>query len=76
MNEMRKLIETLEQINEDPTVGAQMHELQSKLTELSSFAKNLYWMYKKYPQLKQHQELVQKVGVACDQFRKEAFDLR
>lgn len=76
MNEMRKLMEAIEQINEDPTVGGQMHELQSKLTELSAFTENLYWMYEKYPQLKQHQELIEKIMMTCNQLRKEVFDLR
>ena len=73
---MRKLIETIEEINEDPTVGGNMADLQRKLTDVVSYAEELYWNYEKYPNLKQYQELVEKVRRACDQLRKEVFELR
>ena len=76
MNEMRKLIETVEKINEDPTVGGNMAELQQKLTELARYTEELYWNYEKYPALAKHQELVEKIQRACEQLRKEVFELR
>lgn len=68
--------ESIEHINEDPTVGGNMHELQRKLTELESFAETLYWNYEKYPQLKEHQALLQEVMTQSQVLRRKVFGLR
>ena len=73
---MRKLIETIEQINEDPTVGGNMADLQRKLTDVVSYAEELYWNYEKYPQLSEHQELVEEIRTECNILRKKVFDIR
>ncbi len=73
---MRKLIETIEQINEDPTVGGNMADLQRKLTDVVSYAEELYWNYEKYPVLSEHQKLVQEIRTECNILRKKVFDIR
>ncbi len=73
---MRKLIETIEQINEDPTVGGNMADLQRKLTDVVSYAEELYWNYEKYPVLSEHQKLVQEIITECNILRKKVFDIR
>lgn len=76
MNDMRKLIETIEEINEDPTVGGNMADLQRKLTDIVSYTEELYWNYEKYPQLKEYQNLVEEIRLECDILRKKVFEIR
>lgn len=76
MNEMRKLMEAVEQINEDPTVGGNMADLQRKLTDVVSYAEELYWNYEKYPDLKEHQSLMQEIQTVCDRLRRKVFEIR
>ena len=76
MNEMRKLIEAIDQINEDSSVGGNMRELAGKLTDLASFTEQLYWNYEKYPQLAEYQAVVEEVRMAADVLRKKVHDIR
>lgn len=75
MNEMRKLMEVVEQINEDPTVGGNMANLQRKLTDVVSYAEELYWNYEKYPDLKEHQSLMQEIQTVGDRLQQLIRDI-
>jgi len=76
MNDIRKLIETIEQINEDPTVGGNMRELSVKLVEVERYCEELYWNYEKYAGLEEYQKMVEKINMTCKQLRTELFNLR
>lgn len=76
MNEMRKLIETIEEINEDPSVGGNIADLQRKLTDVSSYAEELYWNYEKYPALAEYQAVMQDVMTECDRLRRKVYEIR
>ena len=76
MNDIRKLMEAIEQINEDPTVGGNMAEVQRQLTELSRYCTELYWNYEKYPALDEHKTLVEEIRASADALRRKVVELR
>ena len=69
-------VEEGEQLDEDPTVGGNLADIQRRLTELETIAETYYWNYEKYPDLKEYQSYMQEVMTATQILRRKAFELR
>ena len=70
MNEMRKLIETIEKLNEsDPTAGGRMQALYADLSEVIKNSDSLQTDLEKYPQLDEYRRVTTEVYMTCHRLR-------
>lgn len=77
MNEIRKLIETIEQINEITYDEDVMRRLQKKLTDLASeTGQYAEVMRNNFPQLRDKYLLLIEIEMELDKLRKRVFDVR
>jgi len=58
---MRKLMETIEQLNEDPTAGGRMRALYNDISELKRVAEQISVDFEKYPQLEEYKIVADQV---------------
>lgn len=73
MNEMRKLIETIEQIDEDPTVGGRMRAIANDLTDIIKTAEQMQIDFEKYPDIEKYKILAMVIEDECDRLRNRIY---
>lgn len=69
MNEMRKLMEVIEQINEDPTAGGRMRALYGDLSKVIRNATVIQTDFEKYPDLGEYKKIAVEVEMTCLRLR-------
>jgi len=70
MNEMRKLMETIEKLNEEISEQELLRELRSDLYALSNKAVQIKFLFSEMPGTEEGARIAQEVERECDRLRK------